>query len=207
MSKRLVGRSQGSGRRVLGDAAGRDCRSRRSRSSANGPAVVAEFPRRPPRRQPGARHHCPADVSRHCPRLSAGVRGGDRPAGPSHAVGQGRMHRLGGRLDAASVLQASGFRRDVTVFRLNAARAGDSGLESAFRRNAAERVYLFEAAHNPEVAGSNPAPATGKALETGAFLVFCIRRQFEALPNFCLPHDSGAARLADARPTSRGSRL
>jgi hypothetical protein len=43
MSKRLVGRSQGSGRRVLGDAAGRDCRNRRSRSSANGPAVVAEF--------------------------------------------------------------------------------------------------------------------------------------------------------------------
>jgi hypothetical protein len=43
---------------------------------------------------------------------------GDRPAGPSHAVGQGRMHRLGGRLDAASVLQASGFCRDVTVFRL-----------------------------------------------------------------------------------------
>src|SRR5213596_1579090 len=33
---------------------------------------------------------------------------------------------------AASVVQASGFRRDVTVFRLNAACAGDSGLEPAF---------------------------------------------------------------------------
>jgi hypothetical protein len=28
-------------------------------------------------------------------------------------------------------------------------------------------VYLIEAAHNPEVAGSNPAPATHKALEAG----------------------------------------
>jgi hypothetical protein len=49
------------------------------------------------------------------------------------------------QLGTASVVQASGFRRDVTVFRLSAARAGDSGLEPAFRRNRAERVYLFEA--------------------------------------------------------------
>jgi putative transposase len=28
-------------------------------------------------------------------------------------------------------------------------------------------VYTIEAAHNPEVAGSNPAPATAKAPETG----------------------------------------
>jgi transposase InsO family protein len=33
---------------------------------------------------------------------------------------------------------------------------------AAFRRNTAERVYAIEAAHNPEVAGSNPAPATEK---------------------------------------------
>jgi hypothetical protein len=44
-----------------------------------------------------------------------------------------------------------------------------SGLESAFPRNTAERVYTIEAAHNPEVAGSNPAPATRKAPETGPF--------------------------------------
>jgi hypothetical protein len=71
---------------------------------------------------------------------------------------------------AASVLQATGFRGDVTVFHLNAAAEGRSGLEAAFRRNTAERVYLIEAAHNPEVAGSNPAPATEKAPETGPLL-------------------------------------
>ena len=51
-----------------------------------------------------------------------------------------------------------------TVFRLNAACARD-----AFRRNTAARVYAIEAAHNPEVAGSNPAPATGKGARKGAF--------------------------------------
>jgi hypothetical protein len=66
-------------------------------------------------------------------------------------------------------LQASGFRRDVTVFRLNAARAGDFGSEPAFQRNTAERMYIFEAAHNPEVAGSNPAPATAKGPHLRAF--------------------------------------
>jgi hypothetical protein len=30
-------------------------------------------------------------------------------------------------------------------------------------------VYAFEAAHNPEVAGSNPAPATAKGAGNGAF--------------------------------------
>jgi len=33
------------------------------------------------------------------------------------------------------------------------------------RGNTAERVYRIEAAHNPEVAGSNPAPATAKGAE------------------------------------------
>jgi hypothetical protein len=71
------------------------------------------------------------------------------------------------RIAAASVLQASGLRSDVTVFRLNATAAAESGLEPAFRRNTAERAYGIEAAHNPEVAGSNPAPATAEAPETG----------------------------------------
>jgi hypothetical protein len=39
-------------------------------------------------------------------------------------------------------------------------------------------------AHNPEVAGSNPAPATGKALEQG-LSVFCGDRRGKLLPNFC----------------------
>src|SRR5438094_5309929 len=42
-------------------------------------------------------------------------------------------------------------------------------LGACVRRNTAERVYIFEAAHNPEVAGSNPAPAIEKALETEPF--------------------------------------
>ena len=69
----------------------------------------------------------------------------------------------------ASVLQAPGFRRDVTVFRLSAAWAGDSGLEPAFRRNEAAHEDTIVAAHNPEVAGSNPAPATAKGPGNGAF--------------------------------------
>jgi hypothetical protein len=32
-------------------------------------------------------------------------------------------------------------------------------------------VDIFEAAHNPEVAGSNPAPATAKGAGNGAFCV------------------------------------
>jgi hypothetical protein len=71
---------------------------------------------------------------------------------------------------AASVLQASRFRGDVTLFRLNSSAAGQIGSKPAFRRNTAERVYRIEAAHNPEVAGSNPAPATAKGARKGAFL-------------------------------------
>jgi hypothetical protein len=68
---------------------------------------------------------------------------------------------------AASVLQAS--RGDVTVFRLNAAGEERSRLEPAFLRNHAACVYTFEAAHYPEVAGSNPAPATSRGPGNGAF--------------------------------------
>jgi len=70
---------------------------------------------------------------------------------------------------AASVLQASRFRRDVTAFRLDARPRPKTGSEPAFRRNEAEHVYTIEAAHNPEVAGSNPAPATEKGARKGAF--------------------------------------
>jgi hypothetical protein len=85
-----------------------------------------------------------------------------------------RLHRLFGEREhglAASGLQASGFRGDVTVFRLNAADLGESASEPAFRRNTAERVYTTEAAHNPEVAGSNPAPATQEGPGNRAFSV------------------------------------
>jgi hypothetical protein len=68
-----------------------------------------------------------------------------------------RQKRVAGATQIASVLQAPRFRCDVTVFRLNAAAVGQSSLEPAFRRNTAACVYTIEAAHNPEVAGSNPA--------------------------------------------------
>ena len=80
------------------------------------------------------------------------------------------MRGVGIGYAAASVLQASPFRDDVTVFRLNASAAGQIGSERAFRRNTAEGVYRIEAAHNPEVAGSNPAPATQKGPGNRAFL-------------------------------------
>jgi hypothetical protein len=39
--------------------------------------------------------------------------------------------------------------------------------------------------HNPEVAGSNPAPATGKAPETGPFCFSAGEAPLKLLPNFC----------------------
>src|SRR5919204_4090892 len=72
---------------------------------------------------------------------------------------------------AASVLQAPGLRGDVTVFHLKAGPPRKTGAVSAFRRNSAESMYLIEAAHNPRVAGSNPAPATAKGPGNGAFRV------------------------------------
>jgi hypothetical protein len=77
---------------------------------------------------------------------------------------------------AASVLQASGFRRDVTAFRLDATCAGDSGLKSAFKWNEAAHAHTIEAAHNPEVAGSNPAPATREGPGNGAFCLLVQQR-------------------------------
>jgi hypothetical protein len=47
--------------------------------------------------------------------------------------------------------------------------------------------------HNPEVAGSNPAPATGKAPETGPFCSLGRRRQV----NFCPTALAAAFRLPD----------
>src|SRR5262245_14205171 len=58
-----------------------------------------------------------------------------------------------------------------------------------FRRHTAEHVYRVEAAHNPEVAGSNPAPATAKGAGNGAF-----RSLSEQAAN------SSASVLASARP-------
>src|SRR6185295_4483353 len=104
-----------------------------------------------------------------CTVVSRGLKPSDGLKGrlPPH---QGGVPLSLDQLGTASVVQASGFRRDVIVFRLNAARAGDSGLEPAFGRNTAERVYLFEAAHNPEVAGSNPAPLLQEVRKCSPFV-------------------------------------
>jgi hypothetical protein len=63
---------------------------------------------------------------------------------------------------AASVLQASGVRAIATVFRLNASVAGQSGLGVCISAEYGRTRLHTEAAHDPEVAGSNPAPATHK---------------------------------------------
>jgi hypothetical protein len=92
-------------------------------------------------------------------RSSVGVEGAALQAFCKHCASAG-CHR---------VPQALRFRRDVTAFRLNARPRPKTGSEPAFRRNEAEHVYTIEAAHNPEVAGSNPAPATAKGAGGGAF--------------------------------------
>jgi hypothetical protein len=76
------------------------------------------------------------------------------------------------RLEAASALQATGLRGDATRFRLKAAAGPRSGLQPAFLWNPAERGYISGEAHNPEVAGSNPAPATAKGPHLRAFRVY-----------------------------------
>jgi hypothetical protein len=47
------------------------------------------------------------------------------------------------------------------------------------------QITWIDASHNPEVAGSNPAPATAKALETGPFCYLPRGRAAKLLPNFC----------------------
>src|SRR5829696_471951 len=93
---------------------------------------------------------------------------------PSAADIDARSPEGWNRRAAASVLQASGLRSDVTVFRLNTAAGCQSCSETALRRNTTERVYRVEAAHNPEVAGSNPAPATSKGPGNGAFRLLVV---------------------------------
>jgi hypothetical protein len=54
------------------------------------------------------------------------------------------------------------------VFRLNARPRPKTRSEPTFRRNTAERVYTIEAAHNPEVAASNPGAGTAQGAGNGA---------------------------------------
>src|SRR5213596_2486016 len=89
------------------------------------------------------------------------------------------------RLEAASFLQATGFRGDATRFRLKATAGSRSGIETAFRRNGAAGVDAVEAAHNPEVAGSNPAPATEeRPAQAGLFLISLRTRAPTFYPGF-----------------------
>src|SRR5215212_9416625 len=65
---------------------------------------------------------------------------------PSAADIDARSPEGWNRRAAASVLQASGLRSDVTVVRLNTAAGCQSCSETALRRNTRERVYRVEAA-------------------------------------------------------------
>src|SRR5688572_10515882 len=58
--------------------------------------------------------------------------------------------------------------------------------------------------HNPEVAGSNPAPATEKAPETGLFRSLTRDRRAKLLPNFCL---DGLVRVRHGTGVSSGRAL
>ncbi len=75
--------------------------------------------------------------------------------------------------------------------------AGRVNVEAAAERYTQECVagwssLVARRAHNPEVAGSNPAPATGKALETGLFCSLDRDRRGKLLPNFCLWTKAGS---------------
>ena len=74
-----------------------------------------------------------------------------------------------------------------------ASAAGQIGSERASRLNSAERVYSIEAAHNPEVAGSNPAPATEERPAHAGLLVISLRVPHRSLPP---PLDDGDQVLA-----------
>ena len=68
--------------------------------------------------------------------------------------------------------------------------------------------------HNPEVAGSNPAPATGKAPETGLFCSRCgSRLSARCMPRLvvtgCFERECARAGQPDAprRPSARSTRI
>src|SRR4249920_384774 len=48
------------------------------------------------------------------------------------------------------------------------------------------QTTCLERTHNPEVAGSNPAPATGKAPETGLFVLAAVISRQNFCPTFAL---------------------
>ena len=161
MCKRRVGRWQGSGQRVLGDAAwkglpeptkqifrqrpGDRCRvstAAPSKSAWSSALSVRRFSslaktlRRRSRRRPTC---WPKPYRR--PRSNASTWRSTRRCKRSASIRvPERCHRVPPKCNAGR----------------------QSGSEHAFRRNTAARLYQIEAAHNSEVAGSNPAPATSK---------------------------------------------
>ena len=119
------------------------------------------------------------------------------------ACRRGPPSRLSPGLPSATLdlAEAPVFRGDVTVFRLDATAEVWSGLESRLRRTTAERVYTSEPAHNPEAAGSNPAPAIGKAPGNGAFR---ISEKMTAINRRARTQAEPArSRSREARPLSR----
>jgi hypothetical protein len=82
------------------------------------------------------------------------------------ASGKGKreLHRFGCKRSASAGLPPRS-----AAFRLNAVDEARSRSETAIRRNGAARADSVEAAHNPEVAGSNPAPRYEKPRSREAF--------------------------------------
>jgi hypothetical protein len=91
------------------------------------------------------------------------------------------------------------------VFRLNATAECQSGSESAFRRNTAEHVYTIAAAHNPEFAGSNPAPATAKRPWKGPFPLEATVTVLVNCKRFCKRLATGEAEVRSIRSGRAGS--
>src|SRR5919204_1501319 len=104
------------------------------------------------------------------PTSSAGVRArAERSGCESSSIPPAAAHLAGPAGLPASLLQASGFRGDVTVFRLNARPPPKTGSDRAFRRNEAERVYIIEGLITRRSQVQILPPLPRKAPETGSF--------------------------------------
>src|ERR671937_2890428 len=103
------------------------------------------------------------------PTSSAGVRArAERSGCESSSIPPAAAHLAGPAGLPASLLQASGFRGDVTVFRLNA-RPPKTGSNSAFRRNEAERCTESRRLITLRSQVQILPPLPRKAPETGSF--------------------------------------
>jgi hypothetical protein len=118
---------------------------------------------------------------------------------------------IGGTAAAASVLQASGFRSDVTVFRLDARPPPKTGSDPAFRRNTPARVYRIEPAHKQledDVGverGSDVATAAAQSLYEGHQSSYGASRKSLERRRYRLLEPKGLSNLSRIGPTPGGA--